>query len=196
MERHLKRRNLPHLYYNEGIYFVTARLANTIPIDKLELMHQNILDKQNSNFSKYINHFIDYDSYLDKTSHGFDAFKNHSCAEILKNCLHYPDGKDYRLICYTIMSNHFHLVFELINREKPVSKIMQSIKGISANRINKSLNTSGQFWQSESYDRLVRDDIELYFTIKYVLLNPVNAKLVDDWRKWDFTYCNSDFDVI
>ena len=75
------------------------------------------------------------------------------------------------------MPNHIHLVFELLSKNKSVSKIMQSIKRISARKSNVILHRKGKFWQDESYDRLVRDDKELYFVIKYVLMNPVNARL-------------------
>ncbi len=104
--------------------------------------------------------------------------------------LHYPDGKEYKLICYCIMPNHVHLIFELLNENKGISKIMQSIKRISARKISIKLERSGKFWQDESFDRLIRDDKELFNTIKYVLINTVNAGLVDDWEKWDCTYCH------
>jgi REP element-mobilizing transposase RayT len=42
-----------------------------------------------------------------------------------------------------------------------VSKIMKSIKGISAREANKILKRKGSFWQSESYDHIVRDEDEL-----------------------------------
>ena len=94
------------------------------------------------------------------------------------------------------MSNHVHLVFELIEDNKGISKIMQSIKRISARKSNLLLNKSGTFWQDESYDRLVRDDKELYFIIRYVLMNPVNAGLTDEWHKWKYTYCHLAYKIL
>ncbi len=70
---------------------------------------------------------------------------------------------------------------------------MQSIKRISARKANSKLERSGKFWQDESFDRLIRDDKELFNTIKYVLMNPVNAGLVDDWEKWGCTYCHPNY---
>lgn len=129
---------------------------------------------------------MQYDSYLDKTEKEFFVFTINECAEILKHCLHFPDGKDYKLICYTIMPNHFHLVFELLDKNK----------GISAIKINKLLNKSGKFWQDESYDRWVRNDIELYFIIKYILLNPVKGGLVNNWFEWEHTYCKPNYIIL
>ena len=193
MNQHFHRRNLPHLYFSDGIYFITSRLKNSIPIEKLKLLKKeslNIADeKQKRLFKKY-------DALMDSGEYGEKYLKITECTEIVKSTLHYPDGKDYKLICYCIIPNHFHLVFELLQNNKSISKIMQSIKRISARDCNTILNRSGTFWQDESFDRLVRDDKELYFVIRYVLLNPVNAGLVDDWKDWQFTYCHPNYLIL
>ena len=36
---HFHRRNLPHLYFNEGRYFITFRLADSLPLDFLKQLH-------------------------------------------------------------------------------------------------------------------------------------------------------------
>jgi len=132
------------------------------------------------------------DSGLYSSKHLID----HQVAEICKYTLHFPDGKDYKLICYCIMPNHIHLVFELIEGNKGISKIMQSIKRTSARKSNQVLNRSGKFWQDESYDRLVRDEKELFFIIRYVLMNPESAGLVENWSDWNYTYCHPDYIVL
>ena len=114
--------------------------------------------------------------------------KNEKIAKIVQQSLHFYDKKDFKLICYTIMPNHVHLVFYLFDDLKTVDKIMQSIKRYSAREANKILKRIGSFWQSESFDHIVRDDDELGRIIKYVLYNPVKAKLVNDWKDWKFTY--------
>ncbi len=190
------RRNLPHLHYNEGQYFITFRLTNCIPqvaLDELK-MDFNTLGKITSIQQRRL--FLKYDSLLDSNEIGNGYLALQSITEIVKTILHYPDGKEYKLICYAIMPNHVHLVFELLNENKGISKIMQSIKRISARRANQELNRSGKFWQDESFDRLIRDDKELFNTIKYVLMNPVNAGLVDDWEKWLGTFCHPSYLVL
>jgi len=193
MDKHFHRRNLPHLYFNDGIYFITSRLINSIPMEKLEQLKnetKNISDeKQKRLFKKY-------DVLMDSGEYGEKYLKNPKCAEIVKDTLHYPDGKEYKLICYCIMPNHFHLVFELLQNNKGISKIMQSIKRISARDCNTILSRSGAFWQDESFDRWVRDEKELYFVIRYILLNPVTAGLVNDWKDWKYTYCHPDYLIL
>ncbi len=193
--RHFHKRNLPHLYYNEGIYFVTYRLSGSIHPDELKHLHlEQLTQSSHQSLQKKI--FKKYDSLLDKPLNEIQYLKQPEILEICKSSLHYYDTKDYKLICYSIMPNHVHLVFELLSMERNVGDIMGSVKKFSARRANKILKQRGAFWQSESFDRLIRDDIELYFTIKYVLLNPVNAGLTDNWKNWKGTYCNPAYEVI
>ncbi len=196
MTNNFKRRNLPHLYLDEGIYFITARLADAIPLQQIKNLHEQFKTKSDWNFDQFKNHFTSYDDMLDISKSNMQYILTDESIEILKQVLHELDGKVYDLICYCIMPNHFHFVFELINKETSISKIMQKIKGGSAYKINKALYRSGKLWQEESYDRLVRDDIELFFIIRYILLNPIKAGLVEEWRQWKHTYCQRRYEVL
>jgi REP element-mobilizing transposase RayT len=175
LEKSFHRRNLLHLYFNEGIYFITYRLANSLPVKVVAEIQAAIKNNEWKDDIHFKTLLIKYDKLLHDNSRDEKYLTNPRVAEICKHTLHYPDNKDYKLICYCIMTNHIHLVFELLNENKGISKIMQSIKRISARKSNLILNRAGKFWQDESYDRLVRDDKDLYFVIKYVLMNPVNA---------------------
>jgi len=187
------KRNLPHLYFKDGIYFITYRLANSMPNKKFTDLESNPAELD---FIKYKRLFINYDNLLHSGNYGINYLKQQELADVCMETLHYPDGNDYNLICYSIMPNHVHLVFELLPGNKGIDKIMQSIKRISSRKCNLLLNKEGKFWQDESYDRWIRDDIELFFTIRYVLLNPVNAGLVCNWSEWLFTYCHPDYQIL
>lgn len=210
---HFHRRNLPHFYRPNSTYFITYRLKGSIAITKLkELKESEEFTKEyKSKAEKYLRDkkfFAEYDNLLNNNQK-IQHLKNPKIAEIVKNTLHYPDKKHYNLICYTIMPNHVHLVFHLLEIEKSnsadrnvydtknvthpfqavkVAEIMQSIKGFSAREANKILNRKGSFWQSESYDHIVRDEDELERIIKYVIYNPVKAGLVEKWQDWQCTY--------
>ena len=193
--KHFHRRNLPHLYYNEGIYFVTFRLYGSIHPDKLKKLHLSLLNR-NVHPAEQKKIFKKYDSLLDNPTNKILYLKQPEIMEICKSSIHHYDEKEYRLICYCIMPNHVHLVFELLSKERNVGEIVGSIKKYSARRANKILKRDGTFWQAESFDRLIRDEVEFYFTIKYVLLNPVNAGLVENWKEWAGTYCHPNYLVI
>ena len=189
-----RRRNLPHLYFDEGIYFITYRLANSYPYSRIAKKQR--LNKEVKSSNGFKKHFIRYDLQLDRNNTYVNYLLVPEIANICKYTIHYYNNIQYKLICYCIMPNHIHLVFELLSGNKGISKIMQSIKRISARKSNIILNKKGKFWQDESYDRWVRDDIELYFIIRYVLQNPVSARLVNNWYEWEHCFCNKDFLVL
>jgi len=193
IERHFHKRNLPHLYYNEGIYFITYRLYGSISIAQLEKLKEQFLNQISEEQKKI---FKKYDNLLDKASNKIKHLSNPKIADICKESIMFFNKKDIKVICYCIMPNHVHLVFELINKNKSITDLMKSIKRYSARKANEILETKGRFWQVESFDRLVRNENELYNIIKYVLLNPVKAGLVENYTDWQYTYCHQDYDVL
>lgn len=90
------------------------------------------------------------------------------------------------------MSNHIHVVFEL-KKEFALYGILHSIKSFTAKKANELLDRTGQFWQHESYDRVVRDVDELGRVIDYVLNNPVKAGLCTDWQTYQYNFVNSKY---
>jgi REP element-mobilizing transposase RayT len=193
LQNDIHKRNLPHLYFPDGKYFITYRLANTFHSDKPFRIKTS---QPNCDSEKFKTQFIEYDTLLDSAKNYEKYLKEKQYADICKDTIHYPDGKDYKLICYCIMPNHIHLIFELLPGNKGIGKIMQSVKGISAKRCNLLIGREGNFWQDESYDRWIRDDKELYYFIRYILLNPVNAGLLQDWKDWEYTFCNPRYLVL
>lgn len=192
-ERHFHKRNLPHLYYNKGIYFITYRLYGSIHPNQLEKLQQNIKNADEEEQKKV---FKKYDKLLDMASNKIDYLSNPHIAEVCKQSIMYFDKKDIDVICFCIMPNHIHLVFELLSKDKLVGDIMASIKRYSAKNANELLKFKGRFWQAESFDRLVRNEKELYNIIKYVLRNPVNAGLVENYEDWQHTYCRKEYLVL
>lgn len=103
------------------------------------------------------------------------------------NSLKFNDGKMYELHLAMIMPNHVHMIIKPLNNiNKPISlaKIMKDHKSFTANESNKILQKNGQFWHHENYDHCIRDEKDYYRIKEYILNNPVNAGLVDHYRKW------------
>ena len=110
----------------------------------------------------------------------------------MANAFHRGERQLYDLDALCIMPNHVHAVLTPLCVEDgqchSLGEITQSVKGSSAYEANHVLGRSGPFWQHESYDHVVRDAGELARVVRYVLLNPVKARLVDDWRDWPWSY--------
>ena len=67
-----------------------------------------------------------------------------------------------------------------------VGSIMHSIKSYSAKQIPKVMNHIGKVWQSERFDRIVRNDRELANIWQYIRQNPVKAKLANTPEAYPF----------
>jgi len=116
---------------------------------------------------------------------------------IIAGALSYHDNIRYELLAYCIMPNHVHvLILPIINHNDTIfspARILFTWKRFTTKAINKTLNRKGALWQKENYDRMVRDETELYNTINYIIQNPVKAGLVSQWEDWAGTYVRPDF---
>jgi len=85
------------------------------------------------------------------------------------------------------MPDHFHMVAK--RKEEPLSKVMHSLKGYSAKRVNTILVRSGPVWQRGYHDHAIRKDEDLNEIILYCLNNPVRAGLVANFHDYAYWYC-------
>ena len=217
MIREYYRRHLPHWQPTGAIFFVTFRLKGTLPVDVIQALKEE-REREKKNVAKlpkdeqakqdYVDerrYFGKWDNLLDKAEFGPRWLSQPEIAEIVKEALHYRDGKVFDLYAYCIMSNHAHVVFEPCTSDRqsdlqigsksdyqsdllPLEKIMQSLKRHTARKSNIVLGREGAFWQDESYDHVIRDNGEFERIINYVLENPVKAGLVSKWEDWRWTY--------
>lgn len=92
--------------------------------------------------------------------------------------------KDYRysqplvnLLCYVEMPNHFHLVLEQ-NVDFGISLFMQKLAIAYAMYLNNKYDLSGSAFQGKYKFIHVKTDSQLTQLLKYLLLNPVEAKII------------------
>jgi len=98
-------------------------------------------------------------------------------ASLVANSLHRgAELGHYDLGSFVIMANHVHA---LLLPKVPASQLMKSLKGFTAREANKVLARTGTpFWQKESYDHWVRDEVEWHRIACYIENNPVKAGIV------------------
>ncbi|HTR81080.1 MAG TPA: transposase [Bacteroidota bacterium] len=204
------RRHLPHYHPRDAIFFITFRLVNSLPqyiIERLKNKYKiekelltrlkNNPSKRNTPVAFAKRYFAIFHNFLDNQKEKNCWLKDERVAQIVADTIHYRDGKVYDLICYSIMPNHVHMVVHVgrsgTSTNNNFIKILQSLKSYTAKEANHLLGRTGQFWQNESYDRVVRNEEELDKVIRYVMNNPVKAGLVKDPRYWKFSYCKYKF---
>jgi len=186
------RGRLPHWEKDNAIYFITFRLADSLPksvLERIESERQAIVKTAiglrrdlSVDERKRIAHLSTpvIERFLDSGAGACDL-QNSAIAEKVADALRYFDEKRYRLFAWCVMPNHVHIVARLFPGQT-LAIVVHSWKSFSAKHANRILGRHGVFWQREYYDRLIRSEEEFERAIRYVTENPAKAQL-KDW-KW------------
>ncbi|MCC7508769.1 MAG: transposase [Planctomycetes bacterium] len=190
--RESSRGYLPHWDQAGATYFVTFRLADSIPDEvrkRIELERWDIVrtaEQAGRTLSANEQERLEalYSERVDEllnAGHGACHLKDDRCAEVVADALKHFNGERYTLYAWAVMPNHVHVVFRAAP-DQELSGILQSWKSFTAKECNRILGRSGEFWQRETFDRIVRDREDFDRRVRYTLEKPNVAGLVD-W-KW------------
>ena len=205
------RRHLPHYHLPNATYFVTFRLAGSLPRQAFERLkaaceagHARLektrgAARQAALIQAQKRYFAQVDAYLDSARHGPRWLTQSECAAIVMECLHELDPAHYHLHAFCLMSNHIHLLFDQEGIPEPparrdgktytaLSQVLRLLKGKTAALCNRQLGRKGAFWQHESYDHVVRNVREYERIQAYIVNNPVRAGLVENWQDWPYLF--------
>jgi REP element-mobilizing transposase RayT len=180
----IHRRRLPHWFQEGCTYFVTFRLADSLPSIVLDEWRRErdawlsqvpqpvsprTLEEARALFSAR------FEDHLD-AGHGTCLLRDPDTAAEVERCLRHRDGRDYSLGSFVIMPNHVHAVLRpAMGHSLP--EILQAWKSVTAHKLNQRLGREGPFWQDESFDHLVRDEHQLERFARYIEDNPARAGL-------------------
>jgi putative transposase len=203
------RRNLPHIHPSHATFFVTFRLAGSLPLEVIKRLREEFQAEERrlkqtlsgtalrtERYKIQKQFFGRYDEWLDRLAEGPDRLRQPEIAQIVMDEIRRLDGLHYDLLACCIMPNHVHLLVDMARFDHPESKdhpsalshALHLLKGRTARYANQRLARRGKFWQDESYDHVVRDEAELQRIFWYIVNNPVKAGLVTDWQEWHYTY--------
>ncbi len=87
------------------------------------------------------------------------------------------------LLAFCLMPNHFHLVVR-VERAAELSAMMQWWLTSHVRRYHRCHATTGHVWQGRYKSFPIQADEHLLTVLRYVLLNPCRARLVEDPWAW------------
>ncbi len=175
---------LPHWNQADCYCFVTWRLDDAMPQEKLaewEVEREVWLKAHPEPWDavtarEYHGLFSNrLDEWLD-ACHGKCLLKDSDLRKIVADALTYFDSERYNLAAFVVMPNHVHVLLRL----KPghsLADILHSWKSFTAKVINKALNRTGNLWQPEYWDRLIRNERHFAACLGYIRDNPCKAHL-------------------
>jgi putative transposase len=169
--------DLPHWQQGEVMQFVTFRLGDALPREKIQLWlaqrkvwlthHPKPWDPATE--TAYHKEFTwRLERWLDRGS-GSCLLRDPSARDILSEMLMKFHGDRYEHHAWVIMPNHVHLLFV---PHVPLENLIQAWKSNSARRIGR-----GRIWQRNYRDTLIRDGDHFANAVRYIRNNPTKAKL-------------------
>lgn len=182
---------LPHVKREGSFYFVTFRLADSLPqavlldfkrkqaeaLRRLNVQDQGGREEVDREFQRAV------ERYLDRGA-GECHLKRPEIAATTMDALLYFHEKQYLLEEWVIMPNHVHVVLWPMPNFA-LSEILKSRKRQIARHANIILGRTGHaFWQPESYDHWIRNDEEKGRIRRYIRNNPVKAGLCATPEQW------------
>ena len=177
------RANLPHWERCGITYYITFRLADSLPNEKLAFLRE----ERSAWFARHPEPWDDattaeyrkeFDGRVQKwldAGYGSCIMKDASCRQIVENVLRRFDRIRYVLYAFVVMPNHVHVLFAP-SAGQTAAGLLRQWKGVSAHELNMLRETRGIVWQKESWDTLVRNHRHFQNILTYIHANdPVKA---------------------
>ncbi len=92
---------------------------------------------------------------------------------------------DAEVLAFCLMGNHYHFV--LRTRQPNLSRLMRHVNGQYTQAYNRRHDLCGHLFQGRFHAILIDSDAYLIEVCRYVELNPVRAKLVDEPSQWHWS---------
>lgn len=171
--------NLPHWRQHDVPYFVTFRLADSVPESKLRQWRfqrdnwhkahskpytDDELREYHTLFSERIQNWLD-------AGHGSCLLAKTCVKELVADAMAHFEHERYELDEWIIMPNHVHAIV-IPKLGHHLAAILHSWKSYTAHYINKTLRRTGSVWKKETYDHLIRSKKQLEAIRKYIRNNP------------------------
>lgn len=102
------------------------------------------------------------------------------------------DEYNISVYAYCLMTNHIHLLLSPAD-ERGTSKLMKHLAGRQTRRHNALERRTGSLWEGRFKSSVVDTDSYLLACCRYIELNPVRARIVDDPEQYPWSSCSIRF---
>jgi hypothetical protein len=179
---HRHRLHLPHWRQWGRTYFITARLADSVPADVRDhwkrqrglwftqrglapdFSPDDLPEEERNSFHREFT--ARFHELLD-AGHGECILGRPELAVIVSELLISGHGVFYHLDSWVIMPNHLHALVEPMETQT-LGEIVKRWKGGSARKINLAYGRRGSLWQAEAFDHIVRSEAQLEHFRRYI----------------------------
>jgi REP element-mobilizing transposase RayT len=106
---------------------------------------------------------------------------------LVVDSLRFFDGSRYLLFDFTVIPDHVHAIIKPLVRDgvaESLSRITHSLKSWLAQEINRVCGRSGRLWERETYDHILRNEVDYLEKAAYILDNPRRRDLITNSTEW------------
>ena len=205
-------RNLPHWFQADAATFITFRTADSMPrevvlrwqreleqwLNKGKLpvelaasivnnqpgVRDRVTKQLDENQRREFRRLSDrvWHRSLDEC-HGKCLLRQENLANLVADAIQFYANDKYDLDRFVVMPNHVHVIVQFCGGHS-LRVVGQSWMRYTAREINKLIGESGNFWQPEPFDHIIRSSEQLAYLQSYVASNPKKANL----KEGDFLY--------
>ena len=159
------RGNLPHWEKPGVAVFVTLRLGDSLPMDKLGPFQEDRrvwLEQHPQPWNEvcareYAERFQGaVEKWLD-AGYGSCIFGKADARQVVETALRHYDGSRYSLYAFVVMPNHLHALLMPFKGQE-LRKIMADFKRFVSRKLATRQTWQGAFWQGEYWDTAIRDE--------------------------------------
>jgi len=112
-------------------------------------------------------------------------FQDFHCARLMIRTM--KKSRGINTLAFTVMPDHVHWLIQL-GEQLSLSRVLQSLKSVSAKQLNSHLGRTGRFWQDGFHEHALRKEENVIDAARYIVANPLRAGLVSsvgDYPHWD-----------
>jgi putative transposase len=191
------RRNLPHWLVADRTYFVTMRVAGTLPrrvvaelAAEREALYAAKCVDEDEWLALHRRQFLHIETLLDtaQANAGLSLTTGALPQAIMDSFGWLAREAGWTVWAATVMPTHVHVVMR--NRSGRSGELLDDLArlkrftGRTANRVHAR---KGEFWARDDFDHWCRTPEKVEAAVRYVRGNPVKAGLVSRWDEWAWT---------
>ena len=169
------KRNLPHWEHPGVAVFVTFRLGDSIPAERIVALNEELevwrndqpdLDRDAMERTIADRRRERLESLLDECM-GSCVLALEGNRRLVEEALHYYDGKRIALYGYVVMPNHVHILFMPLGNET-IKGVIRDLKHYVSGILASAKTWAGDFWQREYWDTFIRDERHFARVLAYI----------------------------
>lgn len=165
-------RDIAHWEQWGCIQFVTLRLSDSLPNDRIEELKkqkESLNECDTSNVRVQLRKLMAMYEYYVDSGNGSCLFAFQDVRRILESILLFADDELCVIWQFVIMPNHVHL---LVSPNHDLESFLDQVMSNSTKQINSFLGRKGKLWIRDPFDRMPRNAMSLVHYYNYIKSNP------------------------